>query len=235
MAETTVSNIITAAFYKVGIDSPTTQQSTVAFNSLNRMVQSWAAEELCYSVTIESQAVTASATYTIGATADGGTWGTAVRPLDLQSCYLRDSDSYDHVVRVMSWRDYNDISNKSFSARPTEVYFIPEYPLAKICFNSVPDTTYTGYFEWKVPTQVFASTTTTASAILPYAYMDALVYNLAVEIAEDWGRNINETVYATALRMKENIGRLIASQRLPPKASFDVDMAGYNITTDEYV
>jgi hypothetical protein len=232
---TTVANILTASFYKVGIDTPTSAQQDAAFNSLNRMIESWGAEGLCYSVTSESQAVTTTATYTIGATADSGDWDTPVRPLDLLSCFLRDSDNYDHPVRVMSWRDWNDISYKAFSGRPVAVYFIPEYPLAKVVFDSTPDTTYTAYFEWKVPIQVFASITTTASSKLPTGYLDAIVYNLAVQLAEDWGRNPNETVYVNAVKLKENLEKLIASQRIPPKARFDFGWGGYNIETDEYV
>jgi len=232
------SDIITAAFLKCGIDSQTTAQNTAAFNSLNNMIRMWGAERLAYSVVTESFTMyTTTATYHVGVTATGIEWGTATgRPLDVLSCYLRDSNSYDHPVRIFTWQDYNTITNKAFSARPTEVNFSPEFyssslVSAKLRFDTVPDQAYTAYFEFLKPLSVFVSSTTTCYA--PDEYLEAFIYNLAVSISEDYNREIKDTVIAKAILLKETISRNLAAQRVPPKARFDgTGTAGYDITND---
>ena len=231
------SGIITASFIKVGVDAPTTAQTASALISLNDMISSWGAEKLLYSVVSEGlSVVTGDYEYTIGT---AGQWNTD-RPIGVRSCFLRNSDNYDFPVRCLSSKDYNATSNKSFTARPTRLYFLPEYPLAKIIFDSSPDADYDAYFEFYKNFTVFASTTATVT--LPNEYLDALVYNLAISLGEDWDRQIGQTVIANAVRTKNIIDSMLASQKEVPKARFDFyglgtgrDSSDYNIVTDELV
>lgn len=230
---TTAGDIITAAFIKVGVEVPTTAQTSSALISLNNMVSLWGADGLIYAVTNESFAmVAADSEYTIGVSAQ---WDT-VRPMQVISCYLRDSENYDWNVKVISTKDYNYLSNKSYTARPTELIFLPEYPKAKIIFNSSPDYAYDAYFEFLKNFTEFTATTTDVS--LPPEYKEALVYNLAISIAEDWNREPNKTVLAKAEQYKEIVHRLNASQRAVPRTRFDFVRPGaladdYNIATDD--
>jgi hypothetical protein len=234
---TYASDILTASFMKVGVESPTTAQNASALFSLNSMITSWGAEGLLYSVVSESKAMTiADGEYTIGS---GGQWDTA-RPLGIRSCYLRDGDNYDYPVGIMSGNDYALLTNKSFSARPTFVYYLPEYPLGKLIFNTVPDYAYTMYCEFVKNFTVIASTT--AEVVFPGEYLEALIYNLSVSLAEDWDRNVGQTVIVNALRTKEIVDRNLASQQAVPRAKFDFsrigtgrDNSGYNVVTDESI
>jgi hypothetical protein len=75
---------------------------------------------------------------------------------------------------------------------------------------------------------------------LPNEYKEALVYNLAVSLGEDWGRNISNTILAKAEQYKEIIAGLIASQRKIPRAKFDFggfrgQGGDYSITTDDTI
>jgi hypothetical protein len=231
------SDILTASFMKVGVESPTTAQNASALISLNNMIYSWGAEGLMYSVVSESKAMTiADNEYTIGT---GGQWDTD-RPLRIQSCFLRDGDNYDYPVGVMSGNDYALLTNKSFSARPTFVYYLPEYPLGKLIFNTAPDYAYTMYCEFAKNFTVIASTT--ASVSVPNEYLEALIYNLSVSLAEDWDRNVGQTVLANAIRTKEIVERNLASQKAVPRSKFDFsrigtgrDNSGYNVVTDESI
>lgn len=228
--------IITAAFQKIGVETPTSAQTASALISLNNMVSLLGADQMMYSVTSESFTATVDdTTYTVGTSGDVDT----VRPNKIVSCYLRDGNNYDWPVKVMSGIDYNKLSNKSFTARPTELYFLPEYPLAKIIFNYAPDYAYTVYLEsWKNFTE-FATTATTVT--LPNEYKEALVYNLAVSLGEDWDRQTPKTVLMKAEQYKEIIARLNASQRAVPRARFDfAGMGGtydaeYSIVTDDLI
>jgi hypothetical protein len=113
----TANDIITAAFGKIEVSTFTTAQADSALINLNNMVSMLGADGLMYAVSTESfTATVADPEYTIGSGAD---WDTA-RPLNVISCYLRDSESYDWPVKVMSGKDYNkhgrqDRANFTFS------------------------------------------------------------------------------------------------------------------------
>jgi len=79
---------------------------------------------------------------------------------------LRDSDNKDYPVDVMAGSDYNAQHDKMLEMRPTKVYLLTEYPLAKIKFNYEPDTTYTAYFEFLKNFTEF-STTASGQYVLP--------------------------------------------------------------------
>ena len=232
---TTAGDLITAAFIKVGVQVPTTAQTASALISLNNMVSLLGADFLSYCVTSESFALAAAdAEYTIGS---GGQWDT-VRPSKVISCFIRDDDDYDHPVRIMDSRDYNSLTGKSWDGRPSALYFLPEYPLAKIIFDACPTSAEDAYFEFLKNFTEFALTTTAVT--LPPEYKEGLVYNLAVSLGEDWDRVVSKTIYAQAMRTREVIDRLNASNRKAPRAKFDmagsagVDV-GYIIGTDDLV
>lgn len=234
----TAGDIITASFTKVGIDVPTTAQTASGLISLNNIISLLGADMLTPVVVSESFAlVAADSEYTIGNTGSPQ-WNTA-RPIRVISCFLRDSDNFDYPVKIISSRDYALLSNKSFSARPNKLYFLPEYPLAKIIFNTSPDVAYDAYFEFLKNFTEFALTTTTVS--LPNEYKEALVYNLAVSLGEDWDRIVSKTILFQAARTREVIDRLNASTKAIPKAKFDfadiggTQDVGYNVVTDKLI
>jgi hypothetical protein len=225
----TASDLITAAANKVGIYSLTTAQTTTCLNSLNSFVSVLAAEELLYTVTGETLAITASdPEYTIGS---GGDLATA-RPTRIDKLFLRDSDGYDFNQDIISVKEYNEVFLKTTVVRPERVYFLPEYPLAKIIFESYPDQSYTAYIDsWK-PITVFASAGATMS--YPPEYEDFFIYNLAVRIGEDWDRRVAKSVMDRAEDTKEIVSSIFAKSRPPAKAEVDpfLQKSYYNINYD---
>ncbi len=229
----TAGDLITAAFIKVGIDSPTTAQTASALISLNNVMSLLGADFMVPVVTSESFTLAVGdPEYTIGS---AGQWNT-VRPNKVNSCFIRDSSGYDHPIKIIGKNDYSSIWNKSWNAFPTELYFLPEYPLAKIIFDSKPLAANTAYFEFDKNFTEFALTTTSMS--LPNEYKEFFVYNLAVSLGEDWDRAISKTVFAQALRTREVVERLIAANRPCSKARFDfagpggTADSGYSIGSD---
>jgi hypothetical protein len=211
----TAADIITAAFIKIGVEAPTTAQTASALISLNNMMSLLGADKFAPVVVSEGFSLEASDPgYTIG---PGGQWDT-VRPQGVISCFLRGSNGEDYPIRVMSGRTYNNMPNKYFPGQPTELYFLPEYPLAKIIFNTNPESSIDAYFEFEKSFVEFATTAT--SVTLPPEYKEALVYNLAVSLGEDWDRVVSKTLYAQSIRTREIIERLNASARVVPKARF---------------
>ena len=232
----TAADLITAAFIKVGVDSPVAAQTASALISLNNMISLLGADMLQGVVVTESfSVVAADAEYTIGS---GGQWDT-VRPMAVKSCFLRNDDDYDTPVKILSSQEYINLSNKAFSARPTGLYFLPEYPLAKIIFNTSPNAGYDAYFEFVKNFTEFALTST--SVALPPEYKEALVYNLAVSLAEDWDRVVPKSVYEKAMMTREIIDHLNATTKRPPLLRFDfagmggTSDAGYDVVTDDVI
>jgi hypothetical protein len=225
---TTAATLITASFMKIGIDSPTAAQTANALISLNNMLSAWGTEYLVPAVTRESQALTiGQSTYTVGSGGDMDT----VRPIAVQNVYLENSDGYSFGVRVFAAEDYNRIGLKTQEGRPENMYFIPSETLSKIIFDKEPDAAYTAYFEfWKNFTE-FAATSTEVT--LPPEYKEAIIYNLAVSLSEDWDRGIKKTTIVKAETARQKLSTLHAATRAIPLAKFDFATRAYNINTDE--
>jgi hypothetical protein len=225
----TAGGIITAAFQKIGVGSPTASQTASALISLNNMLGGWGPLIIQPSVSRESLALTiGTATYTWG---PGGNIATA-RPSRIENAFLRDSEGYDSPLNIIAANDYNNVSFKTTHARPVALYFIPEVTQTKMIFDCEPDVAYTLYLEaWK-PFTEFAATTDTVT--LPNEYKEALVYNLAISLAEDWGRTVTDSIRQQAQDMKYLISAANAATRSIPKAKFDLfGRSSYNINTDE--
>lgn len=225
----TAQNIIDAAFRKIGHSDPTDTDRTDALENLNNMISSWGAEFLNHYLVRESLAVVAGdAEYTIGASGDLNT----VRPISLAGAFLRDSDGYDRELSVMSGKEYNSIVSKTAEGIPGFVYFVPEYPLAKIIFDCEPDTSYTVYLDFNKNLTEFTTIATTVS--LPPEYKEALVYNLAISLAEDKGIAPTQTVQETAKRTKEAIAKVRAVNSPVREARFEFgNGSAFDITTGD--
>ncbi len=213
---TTALDLITAAFQKIGIDSPTTAQTTSALTSLNNLLGSCGIELLQPSVTRESFSLSVgTASYTIGS---AGTFNTT-RPIRIENAFLRDSVNYDSPLTVIAAKDWNDIIDKNVSALPEKLYFVPEVTLAKIIFDCKPDYAYTLYLEsWKPFTEY---TTTGDTVTLNPEHREFLVYNLALSLAEDWDRVVKDSVIKRAAELKYLISNANAATRPVPRATFD--------------
>lgn len=188
----TASVIIDRAYNKIGIPSPTANQSNDGLLALDSMLQLWGADFLTPSPVRENfNLVSGTAEYTIG---DGGDFDTD-RPLMLIGAYLRDT-TQDYPLEIMDIHQFQQLSSKTTETTPSKVFYIPEYPLGKIIFNCESDDTYTVYFEF---IKGFDSVSSLSSTIdVPGYYDDALVYNLAVRLAEDNTMEAPRTVIALA-------------------------------------
>ncbi|MCK4830393.1 hypothetical protein KA005_82510, partial [bacterium] len=122
----TGQNICDRAYLKIGLKSPTTVESTLAFNALNDMISSWGTRFVVPYRTKESfTMVVGQAEYTVGS---GGDFDT-VRPMSIRSAYLVDSDDYTYPLAIIADTDYNRIGIKTLDGRPTKSYYINEYSL----------------------------------------------------------------------------------------------------------
>ena len=217
-----------------GDDPSGTDKETDAFTVLNSMIASWSAERLMI-----PYLVTDTLTLTIG---DGEyTYGTggdisSARPNRIEYAYVRDAQNNDFKVEIVHVSKYDDVGLKTIQGRPYYLYFIAEYPLAKIKLIYVPDAAETLYLDsWKPLTQISAVGDTIN---LPGEYQRALEYNLAVNIAPEYAQELPQSVYTLANQTM----RTIKSLNAIPVAESKVDDAllttgrrnSYNIFSDGY-
>jgi hypothetical protein len=226
----TVQNILDSAARKVGITSLSSDDLTNALEDLNNLLGVLGIEFLAPYITRENKTLTiGDAEYTIGSSGDLNT----VRPTALVDIYIQDSNGYDYPIEVINGADYNDITIKTTEARPEKVYFLPEYPLAKVIFDCEPDEAYVAYFEFQKGFTEYTSVNDTVT--LPNEYKSALIYNLAVMMAEDHSIVPNKTVLDTAQYTRLLISRLGAINRPPKEASFEFNKRkSYQIETGAY-
>lgn len=216
-------------------DDPTgTDKETDALAVFNSMIASMSAERL-----IVPSLVTDTLTLTIS---DGEyTFGTggdinSARPNRIEEAYVRDAQGNDFPVDIIHVSKYNDVQLKSAEGRPYELYFIAEYPLAKIKLIYVPDAAETLYLDsWKPLSQISAAGDTIN---LSGEYQRFFEYNLAVNIAPEYAQELPQSVYTLAnqtMRIIKNLNALpVGEAKVDDALLFNSRSSSYNILSDGY-
>ena len=217
----TANDIIDAAYRKIRINAPSGDADANAFEALNNMISAWGTRFATPCNVRESfNLVVGTAEYTIGS---GGNFDTA-RPMLINNAYLVNPDGHSYPLQVISGVDYNRIGSKTQEGRPAKVYYINEYLLVKVIFNKEADAVYTVHFDFIKNFTEFATIGTAVA--LPNEYKEALVYNLAIKLAEDNSVELAASVNRTAGNSLVLLERLLAANKIPPKAMFDFNGGG---------
>ena len=205
--------------------------------SLNRMLDQWSVEELMlYQVVRETFALTGGQNpFTIGY---GGDWNTT-RPTKIVDAYLTIQTGalpVDYPMQIIGYDDYNAIRLKTLSTNfPSYLYYEPSFPMANVyiypvCAASNETITITS---WK-PLPLI--TDPTCYIELPPGYWEAIVFNLAVRIAEEYQFDIRPTTVALAANSLRIIKRM--NQRTvtlqTDTALMNTSQMRYNIYSDGY-
>ena len=216
---------ITAAELKDGIES------------LNRMIDQWGVEELMlYQVTRETFPLTNGQNpFTIGY---GGDWNTA-RPTKIVDAYLTiqaGSLPVDYPMQIIGYDDYNAIRLKTLTTNfPSYLYYEPSFPIGTVyiyplCAASNETITITS---WK---PLCLINDPTCYLELPPGYWEAIVFNLAIRIAEEYQFDIRPTTVALAQNALRIIKRM--NQRTPSlqtdTALMNTSQMRYSIYSDGY-
>lgn len=171
-----------------------------ALKSLSMMINSWSSMgDLIYTETTDSYAMTAGdGVYTIGATGDIA----VARPTRITAAYVT-SGGVDSPLEIIDAKKYADIPIKTLQGIPEQIYFESNYPNATLRLYPVPSAADTLVLYSEKPLTEYTALTTTLS--LPPGYERALKYNLAVEIAPEYGKQASATVQKIAIQSKNAI------------------------------
>jgi len=200
---TSAFDIITRAMRIDGVigslDTPDAQDTNDAFNSLNMMLEQWSLEELmcCYSSIDLHSTVASKASYIIG---KSGTtdWNTD-RPIEITGSFLR-IDGVDRPMEIINHEEYQNKSQKTLEGIPNSLYYQSASPNGIVYPYPVPDAVYSIGISQKVQLTAFAGLET--SVTLPPGYLKALIWNLALELAPEYGKPIDSITMRKAIETK---------------------------------
>lgn len=207
--------IIYPALKKIGVlasgETPTANEQTDAFNVLNNMIDSFSTEELfIYSILRETFSLVAGQqTYQFGNGAPDFN-STTGRPQRITNALIQaygTSPVAELPMRIINKDEYADIIVKTIeSTIPLYLYNDDAYPYANINLWPVPSVNATiALYSWK-PIADFSAVTSALS--FPPGYLECLIYNLAVRLAPDYGRQLSDDILAIAIESKANIKRM---------------------------
>jgi len=199
----TARKIIESALKKANIlgvgENLSAEDASDALFELNAMIDSWSVEGgLIYNETIETFPLDGSVSYTIGNGADFDT----DKPYEISAVTVTNGTT-DYNLEDYDQEQYANISNKDSSGTPTNYYYNNNFPLATIFMYPRPSNVSTITIYSFKPLTTFADLSTSVS--IPKGYEGAIVYNLAVRLAPNYGKEVAVSVSDIAKQYKGTI------------------------------
>ena len=211
MATYTAGDQIDGALRLLGVlaegETPSAATAQDALFTLNQMIDSWSTERLSTFNTVDQTYLwpVDIITRTLGPTGDF----VGARPVLLDDAtYYRDpSTNVSFGIKMINQQQYDGIAVKTVTSTYPQVMF------TNMTFPNITMTIYpkpTRELEWHfISAQVLAEPATLATNLyFPPGYMRAFRYNLACELAPEFGVEPSQQVLRIAMTSKRNIKRI---------------------------
>lgn len=227
---TTALQLITGAARLLGVvrksEAMTADEAADGLTALNDMLASWSNEGLlCVSRVWESFTVTAATSYMIGS---GQTLNT-VRPLSIKAAFFR-LGNVDYPLEIISDEEYEGIVYKTLNGSiPKYLSYDNAYPYGTI--RLYPQGAGELHLLSEKPITNISSLSTAVD--LAPGWNRAIRYNLALDIAPEYGETPSPAVVEMAKQSKADVSLSIAKNR-PIKAN-NSRRGRYNINGDVWV
>lgn len=208
---TTALGIITSAMRKIGVlvkgEDPSADEADDGLEMLNDLLSSISNDSMVvYARTEDTLTLSAgTATYTIGT---GGTFNTA-RPVKIISAYVR-SGNIDYDLNLINDEEYASIVLKSTGSIPQFVNYTNGFPLGTLKFYPVPTA---GYQLFLLSEKELGQLTLNQTISLPPGWKRMLIYNLAVDMAAEYGQPVTPEIKMIADDSKGEIRKAIMTAR----------------------
>ena len=191
-------------------ETPAADESSDALEALNLMLGSWGASRFLSASTGKvTHTCNGSTSYTIGVGGDINT----TRPTAIYNAYWS-TGGLDYPLTFLDYSDYQDIGIKNIGSIPEYIVLKPDNPLSTIFLFPVPaNGTLT-------LDNIRPATDLTLADDLPYPpeWIRALKFNLAVEIAPEYGFAVSPEIAALSQDSKAIVMRSMVTV---PLARFD--------------
>jgi hypothetical protein len=228
----TVREFLTKTFQLAGIIASNETLSASEANdglvSFNELLESWSIEGLMVPIyDVEFTLTPGSSQYAIGPDSNAITGAILI---DLKSASVI-SNNIEYPVDIITSKQWAEIPDKTISGMPTKCYaqkgdqrdtYLNFYPVPSESDNLKI------YGEFAI-----ASISTLDSTLtLPIGFQRALRYNLAVDIAPEYGQELSQTIMSTAFNLKADLKR---QNNEPVYLKSDYTQVGrkFNILTGE--
>jgi len=213
----TVGDLIRSSMRKIGVlgagEPLPADEGDDAKQEFTQMVDAWSLESLLIPVVsvVTKQLVVGTSEYTIGiypgVTIPDNHIETA-RPEKILAAFIRDGFSTDYPQEVIDVTTFSRISRKTNSSRPSRFYNRKGWPMNTILFESLPYADETLHLEVVQPLSGYLSTANLTDVVnLPPGYEQVLIYNLAIVLADEWGKDISNAIATIAMQGKSRIKR----------------------------
>ena len=216
MATYTAADQINRALRLLGVlaegETPSAAMSQDALTALNQMIDSWNTERLSVFSTID-QIVdwpVNSINATLGPTGSLVRLnGTAVRPILVDDAtYFRDPQTnVSYGIKLINQQQYDGIAVKTVTSTYPQVMFVNmTYP--DIDIYIYPKPTRLLEFHFISVEELSQPATLDTDILFPPGYLRAFAYNLACEIAPEFGVEPSPQVKRIAMSSKRNLKRI---------------------------
>ena len=142
------------------------------------------------------------------------------RPIMIVSAFVRNASFDDYPCYPATRERYNTWTDKdattTVATEITSLYYDRTYPTGEIFLYKIPSASgMTLYFDMWQPFKTITSATIDTDINLPQAYMLPMRWNLAAELAPEYGKDaeLNKTVIQRAMETKEAVK--MVNTRLP--------------------
>lgn len=206
----TVRDLVKGSMRLIGAiatgENMTADELADGISALNDMLDSWSNEGLVVHARVREEftLTPSDGTYTMGSSGDFNT----TRPLEIEEATIeiQDASPYEVPLQMLSLSEWAAITDKATSTTiPTKIYIEGTNPLETINLWPVPSAANKLVLYSRKP---FTNLSTGSTSVtFPPGYQRALRYNLAIELAPEYSRPVNDAVAMIAAESKEIIKR----------------------------
>lgn len=207
----TANDQINAALRLLGVlaegETPSAAVSQDALAAMNQMIDSWSTERLSVFSTQDQTFIwpVGEITRTLGPT--GNFVGERPIRMDDATYYRDPSTNVSFGIKFINQQQYDGIAVKTVTSTYPQVIFINEtYPDVTMTIYPKPTRPLEWHFISVDPITQPVSLST--DILLPPGYLRAFKYNLACEIAPEFGVEPSPTVQRIAMTSKRNLKRI---------------------------
>ncbi len=189
-------------------ETPSSETTADALTALNQMIDSWSAERLSVYATQDQTATwpANTATVTLG---PSGSLGVLVRPIEVDdSTYFIDSDSgVSYGIKIINQQQYDGIAVKTVTSTYPQLLWV-NYDMPDISMTQYPVATKALSWHFISVDELSQPAASGTTLSFPPGYLRAFRFNLACEIAAEFGVEPPPRVSAIAMASKRNIKRI---------------------------
>ncbi len=206
---TTGKKLVKAALRKLGVIESGQElngnELADALEEINRMLDNWNTEKLLVHVLNRGARTITAATSTLEIGPGGNLDQIRPQKIEPGQAFMKQGN-IEYPVDVWLLNRWTSIRDKTITGRPYILYYEANHPLGKIFLYPVTDQSY-GFilYSWNLLGQI--SNINQAMAFPP-GYADAIMYELAIRLAPEYGKTVPAVVAVAAVQTKANVKRI---------------------------